>query len=101
MTYCLPTQELGSFANLTEKLQECIQTQDIEGAMAIARERHDALVSLFERSGIEQGEKIECAQAALNHLRSERLLAKSKTHQDRSNFIARKSAYRAYALKAA
>jgi hypothetical protein len=98
----MPLNEaIEAFTNLTETLQDCIKFQDIEGAMTLARKRHDKLVDLLERSEIDQGDKMAFAKTALIHLQSERLLAKSSAHQGRSNFIARKSAFRTYTLKAA
>ena len=35
-------EALESFAKLTDTLQECIKSHDIEGAMTLAKERHDA-----------------------------------------------------------
>ena len=92
---------IEAFTNLTETLQDCIKLQDIEGAVTLARKRHDTLIDLLEHPEMEQGDKMTCAKTALIDLKKEHLLAKLSTHQDRSNFIARKSAYRAYILKAA
>ena len=94
-------EALESFTKLTDTLQECIKSHDIEGAMALAIERHDALVNLLEDANVDQTQRANCADTALEHLRKEQLLAKSNSDQNRSDFIARKSAYRAYALKAA
>ena len=90
-----------AFTKLTDTLQECINTQDIEGAMALAEERHDTLVVLLENSEIEQIEKVAYAKAALSHVRNEHILAKLNANKHRSDFIARKLAYRAYTSKAA
>ena len=92
---------LESFAKLTDTLQECIKSHDIVGAMALAKERHDALVNLLEDTNVDQTQRANCADATLEHLRKEQLLAKSNSDQNRSDFIARKSAYRAYSPKAA
>ena len=94
-------EALESFTKLTDTLQECIKSHDIEGAMALAKERHDALVSLLEDADVDQTQRAHCADTTLEHLRKEKLLTKSNSDQNRSDFIARKSAYRAYALKAA
>ena len=95
----IPLNEaIEAFTNLTETLQDCIKSQDIEGAVTLARKRHDRLVDFLKHSEIEQGDKMACAQTTLIHLQNEHLLAKSSAHQDRSNFIARKSAYRTYTL---
>jgi len=94
-------EALESFAKLTDTLQECIKYQDIERAMALAKERHDALVNLLEDADVDQTQRANCADTTLEHLRKEQLLAKSNSDQNRSDFIARKSSYRAYALKAA
>ena len=94
-------EALESFTKLTDTLQECIKSHDIEGAMAIAKERHDALVNLLEDGNVDQTQRANCADKTLDHLRKEQLLAKSNSDKNRSDFIARKSAYRAYALRAA
>ena len=94
-------EALESFAKLTDTLQECIKSHDIEGGMALAKERHDVLVNLLEDADFDHTQRANCAATILEHLRKEQLLAKSNSDQNRSDFIARKSAYRAYALKAA
>ena len=98
----MPLNEaIEAFTNLTETLQDCIKSQDIECAVTLAQERHDTLIDLLECSEIEQEDRMACAKTALIHLDNEHVLAKLSAHQNRSNFIARKSAYRAYILKAA
>jgi hypothetical protein len=94
-------EALESFAKLTDTLQECIKSHDIKEAMALAKERHDALVNLLEDTSVDQTQRANCADRTLEHLRKEQLLAKSNSYKNRSDFIARKSAYRAYALRAA
>ena len=94
-------EALDTFTKLTDTLQECIKSHDIEGAMALAKERHDALVNLLEDADVDQTQGAKCIDTTLEHLRKEQLLAKSHLDQNRSDFIARKSAYRAYGLKAA
>ena len=94
-------EALESFAKLTDTLQECIKSHDIERAMALAKERHDTLVNLLEDADVDHTHRVNCADTILDHLRKEQLLAKSNSDQNRSDFIARKSAYRAYGLKAA
>ncbi len=89
---------IDNFEKLTSTLQECIHSQDIHGAVDLAQKRHDTLVSLLERSTFENGEKINCAQKALDHLHDEHILAKSYAKHDRSAFVARKTAYVAYTL---
>ena len=94
-------EALEAFTKLTDTLQECIKSHDIEGALTLAKERHDALVNLLEGDDVDQNQRADCVDTTLEHLRKEQLLAKSNSDQNRSDFIARKSAYRAYALKAA
>ena len=94
-------EALESFAKLTDTLQECIKSHNIEEAMALAKERHEALVKLLEDADLDQTQRANCANTTLEHLHKEQLLAKSNSDQNRSDFIARKSAYRAYGLKAA
>ena len=92
---------IDMFKRLTMNLQECIHAQDIHGALDLAQKRHDTLINLLERSEFENGEKISCAQTALDHLHDENLLARSYAKHHRSAFVTRKSAYAAYASNAA
>ena len=92
---------IDAFEQLTSTLQECIHSRDISGAVDLAQQRHDTLVNLLEQSEFSDGKKINCARTALNHVHDERLLAESSAKHDRSAFVARKSAYIAYALNAA
>jgi short-subunit dehydrogenase involved in D-alanine esterification of teichoic acids len=101
MTNLSLKEAIDSFTELTETLQACIRSQNIQGAMDLAEKRHNNLKSVFENSGIEHNEKMSCAVTALKHLHKEQLVAKSNVKQHRLDFIARKSAYRAYSLKAA
>jgi hypothetical protein len=94
-------EALESFTKLTDTLQKCIKSHNIDAAMALAKERHDALVNLLGDADVDQAQMANCIDLTLEHLRKEQLLAKFKSDQNRSDFIARKSAYRAYALKAA
>ena len=92
---------IEAFEQLSTSLQECIHSRDISGAVDLAQQRHDTLVNLFEQPEFAYRKKINCARTALNHVNDERLLAKSSAKHDRSAFVARKSAYLAYALRAA
>lgn len=101
MTGTALQKALQSFTKLTDTLQECIKSQDMEGALALAKERHDALENLLEDANVDQTQRENCVHITLEHLQKEQLLAKSNSDKNRSNFIARRSAYRAYTLKAA
>jgi hypothetical protein len=92
---------IESFTNLTETLQKCIKSQDIDGAIALATERHHKLICLMEKSTGEQHDKVACAKVAISHLQNESKLAIAGAKKDRSEFIARKSALRAYSSMAA
>ena len=101
MTNLLLNEAINAVTQLTETVQERIEAQDVHGAMALAKKRHDALISVLEYSEMDHCDKEVFARTALKHLQSEHLIAKSNAHQDRSNFNARKLAYRAYTRKAA
>ena len=101
MTNMLLNEAINAVTQLTETIQECIEAHDVHGAMTLARKRHDALKSVLEHSEMDHCDKVVFARTALKHLHSEHMIAKSNAHQDRSNFNARKSAYRAYIRKAA
>ena len=99
MTGMSLNEAIEAFTNLTETLQDCIKFQDIEGAMTLARKRHDKLVDLLERSEIDQGDKMAFAKTALIHLKVNGCSLNRSAHQGRSNFIARKSAFARILLK--
>jgi|KNS5Surf_metaT_FD_contig_31_5720591_length_642_multi_6_in_0_out_0_1 hypothetical protein len=93
-------EALDAFTRLTDTLQDCLKSQDIQRAMILAEERHDKLINLFEGSEVDQSVKMQCAKTTLDQLRAEHRLTKSKVKQDRAAFVARKAAYHAYTSKA-
>jgi hypothetical protein len=89
------------FSRLTETLQSYMKLNKIEKALKIAHERHGVLVSLLENATIIGLHRSEYAMQAMECVRSEQSLAKHGTSQNRSDFISRKSAFKAYGTYAA
>ena len=84
------------FSRLTETLQTYLKSKKIEKALKIAHERHGVLVSLLENAAIMGLDRSAYAMQAMECVRSEQSLAKHGTSQNRSDFISRKSAFKAY-----
>jgi hypothetical protein len=84
------------FSRLTETLQTYMESNKIEKAVQIAHERHGVLVSLLENSTIVGLARSEYAMQAMKCVRSEQSLAKHGNSQNRSDFVSRKSAFKAY-----
>jgi len=89
------------FSNLTETLQTYIKSMNIEKAVQIAQERHDVLVCLLESAALLGLDRSEYAMRAMECIRCEQRLAKHGTSQNRSDFVSRKSAFKAYGICAA
>jgi hypothetical protein len=89
------------FSRLTETLQTYMKSNNIEKAVKIAHERHSVLVSLLESAAIIGLARSEYAMKAMECVRSEQILAKHGTSQNRSEFVSRKSAFKAYGTYAA
>jgi hypothetical protein len=89
------------FSRLTETLQTYMESNRIEKAIRIAHERHAVLVSLLENAAIMGLARSEYATQAMECIRNEQSLARHGTSQNRSDFISRKSAFKAYGTSAA
>ena len=89
------------FSRLTASLQTYIKSNKIEKAVQIANERHSVLVALLENAALVGLERSEYAKQAMDCVRSEQSLAKHRSSHNCSDFVSRKSAFRAYAIPAA
>ena len=89
------------FSKLTELLQACMKSNKIDQAIKVAQERHGVLVSLLENVSHIGLDHSEYAMQALECVRSEKHLANSNSSQSRSDFVSRKTAFKAYGTQAA
>jgi hypothetical protein len=101
MTLEYGKEKFELFSRLTETLQTYLKSNKIEKALKIAHERHGVLVSLLENAAIIGLDRSQYAMQAMECVRSEQSLAKHGTSQNRSDFISRKSAFKAYGTYAA
>ena len=88
------------FSKLTELLQACMKSNKIDQALKVAQERHGVLVSLLENASHIGLDRSEYAMQALECLRSEKHLANNNSSQRRSDFVSRKTAFKAYGTQA-
>jgi hypothetical protein len=89
------------FSSLTETLQACMKSNKIEQATKVAQERHNVLVSLLENAALMGLERSEYASQAMECVREERGLASYSSSQSRSDFVSRKTAFKAYGMRTA
>ena len=88
------------FSRLTELLQACMKSNKIEEAIKLAQERHGVLVNLLEHVSTFRLDRSEYAMQALECVRNEKDLASNNSSQSRSDFVSRKSAFKAYGTRA-
>jgi hypothetical protein len=88
------------FSKLTELLQACMKSNKIDQALKVAQERHGVLVSLLENVSQIGLDRSEYAMQALECVRSEKHLANNNSSQSRSDFVSRKTAFKAYGIQA-
>ena len=100
------TQDFGKeafelFSSLTETLQTYMKSNKIDQAINIAEERHNILVSLLENSTLRGLQRCDYATQAMECVRKEQSLASNSSSQSRSDFVSRKTAFKAYGMLAA
>jgi uncharacterized protein YjaG (DUF416 family) len=84
------------FSSLTEQLHSYMKSGLLEKAIKVAQQRHSILVSLMESAaslGLDQSKYLVQAMECVG---SEQSLAKVSASQSRSDFVSRKTAYKAY-----
>ena len=90
--------EFELFSRLSTMLQNYLRSNKIEKALKVAQERHKVLVSLLENSSLMGLERSEYVLKAKHDIETEQALAKSNTSANRSKFLCRKNAFRAYSI---
>ena len=94
-------EKFALFSSLTEKLQSYMQSNKLDEAIRVAQQRHGVLVSLLENVALMGLERSDYALQAIECVRLEQGLARNSTTQNRSEFVSRKSAYKAYGMRTA
>ena len=91
-------EEFELFSTLSKRLQNYLRSNKIEKALKVAQKRHSVLVSLLENASLMGSERLDYALKAKSYVDIEQGLAKSNTSADRSNFLCRKNAFKAYGM---
>ena len=84
---------------LTQDLQSCLRSQNIDEALKLAQKRHNMIVALFddlESKTPETPEMSEIAAKSMQDLSFERSLLQTQRSVDKTAFVARRTAVSAY-----
>jgi hypothetical protein len=84
------------FSVLTEKLQSYMRSNKVDKALKVAQERHCVLVSLLEGAALMGFERSEYAMKALAFIDQEQKFIKISASENRSDFVSRRNAFKAY-----
>ena len=93
-------QNFELFAELSDSLHEHMKANKIEKAINVAERRYEILVSALGSATLSGEEGSDYVKRALASVQLEQNLAKNSAVQERSNFISRKTAFKAYGLNA-
>ena len=91
-------QKFEVFSELTETLRKHIKENKIRKAINVAERRYEILVSFLESVTLLGEEGSEYVKKALESVQLEQDWVKSNAVQERSNFLSRKTAFKAYGL---
>ena len=91
-------QKFEVFAELTETLRKHMKENKIGKAINVAERRYEILVSFLESVTFLGEEGYEYVKKALDSVQLEQDWVKNNAVQERSNFISRKTAFKAYGL---
>ena len=91
-------QKFEVFAELTEALRKHMKENKIAKAINVAERRYEILVSFLESVTFLGEEGSEYVKRALDSVQLEQDWVKNNAVQERSNFISRKTAFKAYGL---
>ena len=81
---------------VTQDLQSCLRSQNIDEALKLAEKRHNMIVALFEDLKSETAEMSEIADKSMQDLSFERSILQTQRSVDKTAFVARRTAVSAY-----
>ena len=81
---------------LTQDLQSCLHSQNIDEALKLAEKRHNMIVTLFEDLESKTAEMSEIAGKSMQDLSYERSILQTQRSVDKTAFVARRTAVSAY-----
>ena len=92
----LPKVTLENLLAMTASLQEQIKLNEIFSASVIAKARHDMLVGFLSDDSLKSSKKLAFAKQLYNDVQCEIATIEQISSNERSAFISRKNAYKAY-----
>jgi hypothetical protein len=81
---------------LTQDLQSCLQSQNIDEALKLAKKRHNMIVALFDDLESKTAEMSEIAGKSMQDLSFEMSMLQTQRSVDKTAFVARRTAVSAY-----
>ena len=81
---------------LTQDLQSCLQSQNIDEALKLAEKRHNMIVALFDDLENKNQEMSEIMGKSMQDLSFERSLLQTQSSVEKTVFVARRTAVSAY-----
>ena len=84
---------------LTQDLQSCLRSQNIDEALRLAKKRHNMIVALFDELENKTAEMSEIAGKSMQDLSFERSILQTQRSVDKTAFVARRTALSAYMKK--
>ena len=81
---------------VTQDLQSCLRSQNIDEALILAEKRHNMIVALFDDLENKTLEMSEIAIKSMQQLSFERSLLQTQRSVDKTAFVARRTAVCAY-----
>ena len=92
----LPKVTLESLSAMTTSLKEQLKSNEIFSASVIAKVRHDMVLELLSNNTLSSDQKLAFAKELYDDVQSEIETIGNMTLNERSTFISRKNAYKAY-----
>ena len=81
---------------LTQDLQSCLRSQNIDEALKLAQKRHNMIVALFVDLENKTLDMSEIATKSMQNLSFEQSLLQTQRSVDKTAFVARRTAVSAY-----
>ena len=81
---------------LTQDLQSCLRSQNIDEALRLAKKRHKMIVALFDELENKTAEMSEIAGKSMQDLSFERSILQMQRSSEKTVFVARRTAVSAY-----
>jgi|GEM_PF-493633 len=81
---------------LTQDLQSCLRSQNIDEALRLAKKRHNMIVALFDELENKTAEMSEIAGKSIQDLSFERSILQMQRSNEKTAFVARRTAVSAY-----